>query len=382
MDNFTYSTLVFITVFIMVILITIIKSNKNFSRETRRGLTIAFIFVIIGATSEWTCEMITNGYLYKFNDIWFIKFVEAALSLIKFLLMPLMPVVASKAIFETGEKSKFGKMIWIILKSYILLGDGLLVGGFIQFFPSTPTQYYRNMMYDIYVTTFIISTVYLFSNAFHFNKRFQNRYQLELVEIMLLATVGVTIQLANLKIKTCWLTISVASTFIYIYYNELVQCLDGMTGLLNQKSFSNYLEARENEEKKCFIIIMDVNDFKYVNDNYGHEFGDKILIEVSKIIKETYKKYGKCYRMGGDEFAVIMQTGLNQIDTIKEKFISSLEVARLEIPEIPHVSWGYSEYNPENRKFHSLKDTKQEADDRMYENKKQFKQKNTPKPKM
>lgn len=185
-----------------------------------------------------------------------------------------------------------------------------------------------------------------------------------------------------MKIKTCWLTISVVSTFIYIYYNELVQCLDGMTGLLNQKSFSNYLEARENEEKKCFIIIMDVNDFKYVNDNYGHEFGDKILIEVSKIIKETYKNYGKCYRMGGDEFAVIMQTGLNQIDTIKEKFISSLEVARLEIPELPHVSWGYSEYIPENRKFHSLKDAKQEADDRMYENKKQFKQKNTPKPKM
>lgn len=382
MDNFTYSTLVFITVFIMVILITIIKSNKNFSRETRRGLTIAFIFVIIGATSEWTCEMITNGYLYKFNDIWFIKFVEAALRLIKFLLMPLMPVVASKAIFETGEKSKFGKMIWVILKAYILLEYGLLVVGFILFLPSAPTQFYRNMMYNIYVTTFIISTVYLFSNAFHFNKSFQNRYQLELIEIMLLVTVGVTIQLANLKIKTCWLTISVASTFIYIYYNELVQCLDGMTGLLNQKSFSNYLEARENEEKKCFIIIMDVNDFKYVNDNYGHEFGDKILIEVSKIIKETYKNYGKCYRMGGDEFAVIMQTGLNQIDTIKEKFISSLEVARLEIPELPHVSWGYSEYIPENRKFHSLKDAKQEADDRMYENKKQFKQKNTPKPKM
>ena len=209
--------------------------------------------------------MITNGYLYKFNDIWFIKFVEASLRLIKFLLMPLMPVVASKAIFETGEKSKFSKMIWIILKAYILLGDALLVVGFIKFLPSTTTHFYQNMMYDIYVTT-----------------------------------------------------------FIYVYYNELVQCLDGMTGLLNQKSFSNYLEARENEEKKCLIIIMDVNDFKYINDNYGHEFGDKILIEVSKIIKESYKKYGKCYRMGGDEFAIIMQTGINQIDTIKEKFTKRL----------------------------------------------------------
>ena len=66
MDNFTYTSLVIITVFIMVILITIVKSNKNFGRETRKGLIVAFIFVIIGATSEWIVEMITNGYLYKF----------------------------------------------------------------------------------------------------------------------------------------------------------------------------------------------------------------------------------------------------------------------------------------------------------------------------
>ena len=375
MDNFTYTTLVFITCFIMVILITIIKSNKNFNRETRRGLTIAFIFVIIGATSEWTCEMITNGYFYKFNDIGFIKMIEAALRLIKFLLMPLMPVVASRAIFENGEKSRLSNIVGFVLKAYILMGDSLLMVGFIKFIPSVSTDFYRDMMYDIYVTTFIIATVYLFVNAFHFNKRFQNRYQLELVEIMLLVTVGATIQLANLKIKTCWLTISVASTFIYIYYNELVQCLDGMTGLLNQKSFSNYLEAKENEEKKCTIIIMDVNDFKYINDNYGHEFGDKILIEISKIIKETYQKYGKCYRMGGDEFAVIMQAGLDNVELINKYFISALEVSRIEIKELPHVSWGYSEYNPKNKDIHSIKDTKQEADDRMYENKKEFKKK-------
>lgn len=360
----------------MVILITTANSNKNFSRETRRGLTVAFIFVIIGATSEWTCEMITNGYFYKFSDILFIKFIEAVLRLIKFLLMPLMPVVASKAIFETGEKSKFSKIVWIILKVCILIGDSLLVAGFIQFIKVTPSNFYNDVMYDIYVTTFIISTVYLFSKAFHFNKRFQNRYQVELVEIMLLTTVGVAIQVANLKIKTCWLTISVASTFVYIYYNELVQCLDGMTGLLNQKSFSNYIEAKENEEKKCIIIIMDVNDFKYINDHYGHAFGDKILIEVSKIIKRTYKKYGKCYRIGGDEFAVIMQTGWDEIEAINKKFISALEKSRLEIKDLPHVSWGYSEYTPKNKDIHSLKDTNKEADDRMYANKKEFKKKN------
>ena len=239
MDNFTYTTLVIITVFIMVILITIVKSNKNFGRETRKGLIVAFIFVIIGATSEWIVEMITNGYLYKFYDIWLIKFLESGLRLIKFILMPLMPVVASKAIFEEGEKSQAGIIIGYILKLYVLVGDLLILLGFLYFTTIGTSDFYKDMMYNIYVATFIVSTIYLFVNAFHFNKRFQNRYQLELVEIMLLVVVGATIQIANLKVKTCWLTISVASSFIYIYYNELVQCVDGMTGLLNQKSFRN-----------------------------------------------------------------------------------------------------------------------------------------------
>ena len=312
----------------MVILITIVKSNKNFGKDTRKGLIVAFIFVIIGATSEWIVEMITNGYLYKFYDIWLIKFLESGLRLIKFILMPLMPVVASKAIFEDGEKSQAGIIIGYILKLYVLVGDLLLLVGFLYFTTIGPSDFYKDMMYNIYVATFIVSTIYLFVNAFHFNKRFQNRYQLELVEIMLLVVVGATIQIANLKVKTCWLTISVASSFIYIYYNELVQCVDGMTGLLNQKSFRNYIDCKENEEKKCTIIIMDVNDFKLVNDEYGHEAGNDVLIEVSRILKDTYKDYGKCYRIGGDEFAVIVQTEIEKIQELNDFFLKNLEKAR------------------------------------------------------
>ena len=375
MDNFTYTTLVIITVFIMVILITIVKSNKNFGKETRKGLIVAFIFVIIGATSEWVVEMITNGYLYRFYDIWLIKFLESGLRLIKFILMPLMPVVASKAIFEDGEKSQAGIIIGYILKLYVLVGDLLLLVGFLYFTTIGPSDFYKDMMYNIYVATFIVSTIYLFVNAFHFNKRFQNRYQLELVEIMLLVVVGATIQIANLKVKTCWLTISVASSFIYIYYNELVQCVDGMTGLLNQKSFRNYIDCKENEEKKCTIIIMDVNDFKLVNDEYGHEAGNDVLIEVSRILKDTYKDYGKCYRIGGDEFAVIVQTEIEKIQELDDFFLENLEKAREKQELIPHISWGYSVYDPKNKGNHSLQDTNQEADSKMYENKKQFKAK-------
>ena len=110
-----------------------------------------------------------------------------------------------------------------------------------------------------------------------------------------------------------------------------------MTGLLNQKSFRNYIDCKENEEKKCTIIIMDVNDFKLINDEYGHEAGNDVLIEVSRILKDTYKDYGKCYRIGGDEFAVIVQTEIEKIQELNDFFLKNLEKAR-EKQEIPRIN--------------------------------------------
>lgn len=134
--------------------------------------------------------------------------------------------------------------------------------------------------------------------------------------------------------KTCWITIAAASTFIYIYYDELIQCIDGLTLLLNQKSFDNHLQ---NINKKCIIIIFDVNDFKCINNTYGHNFGDTILKIISKVIKKNYQKYGKCYRIGGDEFAVILEKNLNNSDKLNNRFIQFLEEERINLSEIPHI---------------------------------------------
>ena len=147
-----------------------------------------------------------------------------------------------------------------------------------------------------------------------------------------------------------------------MYYNELIQNIDGMTGLLNQKSFHSYIESEANENKKCIIVIMDVNDFKYINDNYGHHFGDEILKDISCILKESYQDVGFCYRMGGDEFAVIVKKDFEEIEQINQGFINNLQKKREAKAELPHVSWGYSVYDPKNKRKHSLQDTKKEAD--------------------
>ena len=70
-----------------------------------------------------------------------------------------------------------------------------------------------------------------------------------------------------------------------------------------------------------------------------------------------------------------MQTEIEKIQELDDFFLENLEKAREKQELIPHISWGYSVYDPKNKWNHSLQDTNQEADSKMYENKKQFKAK-------
>ena len=60
------------------------------------------------------------------------------------------------------------------------------------------------------------------------------------------------------------------------------------------------------------LIVFDVVDFKHVNDVYGHVKGDLCLSIIANCIKKAYAKYGYCYRIGGDEFCVLLKNSRNE----------------------------------------------------------------------
>lgn len=81
---------------------------------------------------------------------------------------------------------------------------------------------------------------------------------------------------------------------------------DSMTGVLNRRAFDQILRLMEGEERDFALVLVDVDNFKGVNDNYGHAAGDDVLKRVSKLLVEGFRSIDRVYRVGGDEFAVIM----------------------------------------------------------------------------
>ena len=86
--------------------------------------------------------------------------------------------------------------------------------------------------------------------------------------------------------------------------------IDGLTGLFNNRFFLKNLETEMVRTKRtghsCSLMIIDLDNFKPLNDTFGHVKGDKFLREVGKILQENVRATDMVCRYGGDEFAVIM----------------------------------------------------------------------------
>jgi diguanylate cyclase (GGDEF)-like protein len=85
---------------------------------------------------------------------------------------------------------------------------------------------------------------------------------------------------------------------------------DALTGLGNRRAFDEALDrvvvGARRSDRPLTLLIADIDDFKSVNDTYGHLEGDRCLREVAAVIAKTVRPSDACFRWGGDEFAVIM----------------------------------------------------------------------------
>ncbi len=153
---------------------------------------------------------------------------------------------------------------------------------------------------------------------------------------------------------------------------------DGLTGLGNRTAYLEQLEAYASGEtgiSKLGIVFLDVNNLKKVNDNQGHEKGDELITVAARIISDSFGKLGKSYRIGGDEFCVLM-TGLGMQDMYErgllefQKLVDEANKAKWYTYEI-QIANGFSICDMIERQ--KIDEAVMAADGAMYANKKMLK---------
>ena len=240
-------------------------------------------------------------------------------------------------------------------------------------------------VYNIYLVT--VPYIYMAAILFYTIRKarkeenpIEKRKHLFVGFFPLMVIVGGIIQMAFFPyIPIFCFTSLILMLIFYIQSIDQRISLDPLTGLNNRGQLRRYVSQSSNlhqEGRMTVVIMMDIDDFKTINDTYGHAEGDKALIIVSDSIKKAINSHNMpsfIGRYGGDEFILIIHpVTLDEIEQLISEIRSEIESRTRELPYPLAISVGYDELR---NKQDTFQNSILRADTKLYQDKKYRKNK-------
>ena len=234
-------------------------------------------------------------------------------------------------------------------------------------------RYQRGFAYIIFL---IFAAFYILDSLYLYVKRVKKNGSLKLfpVHIFLIPVIlGVVIQAFFVEIAITWTSIAISVTGIMTALKNEIIFTDCLTGLYN-RVYLEFLHKRACNKKDCWVsgIMIDLNGFKQINDNYGHAEGDLALCIVADLLRKSFSEYGVVTRYAGDEFVIMLNTTDDQliqkiIKSAKKNFVTENE--KNDKPYQLSASMGYAITNLSNE---TIDDFMNRIDEQMYQDKMKY----------
>ena len=234
-------------------------------------------------------------------------------------------------------------------------------------------RYQRGFAYIIFL---IFAAFYILDSLYLYVKRVKKISSLKLfpVHIFLIPVIlGVVIQAFFVEIAITWTSIAISVAGIMTALKNEIIFIDCLTGLYNRE-YLEFLHKRACNKKDCWVsgIMIDLNGFKQINDNYGHAEGDLALCIVADLLLKSFSEYGVVTRYAGDEFVIMLNTTDDQliqkiIKSAKKNFVTENE--KNDKPYQLSASMGYAITNLSNE---TIDDFMNRIDEQMYQDKMKY----------
>lgn len=144
---------------------------------------------------------------------------------------------------------------------------------------------------------------------------------------------------------------------------------DELTKCFNRRAYDLDMEKLDLNTKWAYISL-DLNGLKKANDTLGHSAGDELICAAANCMKFAFASYGKIYRIGGDEFVVLIQESVSNIDSILQVFDATISDWHGKYSDSISISYGVVQSCEQS--FDSIYEISKLADERMYKSKSEY----------
>lgn len=140
--------------------------------------------------------------------------------------------------------------------------------------------------------------------------------------------IAVTVQAFFYGISLIYIGIAIGLTGIYISTQSESAYIDQLCGVYNRRYYNDYIRAFCNAKNKSSAItgaLIDMDNFKPINDNFGHDVGDEALVKFSSILRKNMSEIGFVVRFGGDEFVLVTNRSEGEIEKAVSDILNELD---------------------------------------------------------
>ena len=153
-----------------------------------------------------------------------------------------------------------------------------------------------------------------------------------------------------------------------LYEKEQLSMIDPLTQIGNRRSFVNILAHEQGLNRRykrpISLIMFDIDFFKSINDNFGHQEGDNVLIDLTSLIRSQLRTSDNFARLGGEEFMILLpESTLNDATTVAQKLRKSIEEYEFTVPRRVTCSFGVIECEDDE----TLEEMLKRVDGKLYE---------------
>lgn len=314
-------------------------------------LTIAAVLAQIGTT------LTDNTAL---NNRFFSVFFNAA----AFIISPFIPVLFS---FVFTEKRKTKKIFYFL--PAIINAVFVFISAFngLVFYVNGQNRYSRGPLFFIYIAAYLFGFAMIALSGKKLARKYQFKTKIMIFVLLAFLMSGTSLQVINPEIHTTTICIALAIILYYAMLCEQSNRFDIQTNLLNRRTFEEEI-LRFKKVKEGTFIIFDVDNFKYINDTYGHMFGDYCLTTLAQPILDRFENDGYSFRIGGDEFCTLCFTGdEKKIQKLLKLVVQDVDLERVKDKRIPHLSYGCKTFKRDKNNEVDIDEIMREADKQMYE---------------
>ena len=310
----------------MVILLSLVAVHA-FYRLERKGHAAHRLFLALICLT--ILILILEIFSVLLNSSTYVNFitVHKLVDTIGFLLAPLPPILTLLFIYKRTSKYKNITRKSILRLSAPFVVNGILALGSFNynwiFAITNENIYVRGPLWLVSPMTSCFYYVLNFLLLVKVRKKLSREELLVLSLFTLIPSLLSIFQLYYVVYLTIWNSVAIAVVVNYIFIIHSQIKIDPLTRLGNRIAYDEYLAIQSRKNNISLAVInIDLDDFKNINDAFGHHEGDKVLKVFARCLGEVFDENGVAIRLGGDEFIVFVHENRREI---VEKHIEALK---------------------------------------------------------